>query len=99
MACADKCGGCGQLTSYLFAAQYVHNIDTQIICGDCYKNGYRCYFVNDCYLLVSNKQPDNSVLAKLYWDEGGLVTDGDCVCYPIQNQNEAMILRKRTEVV
>jgi hypothetical protein len=90
MAYVAKCGGCGQSTSYLFAAQYVHNTDTQIICLECYGSGYRCYFVNNSHLCVSNKQPDNSVLAKLYWDEGGCVTGSDCVCYPIQNQNEAM---------
>lgn len=92
MACVDNCGGCGRLTSYLWAAQYVHNEDTQIICPECYSDGYRCYFVNNDHLFISDVQPDNSVLAKLYWDEGGYVTgeDWNGVCYPIQNQHEAM---------
>lgn len=86
MAMSSNCGGCGERTSYICAAQYTHGGETIILCKDCYDEGHRCWFL-DGKLVVSKEQPPGSQPAYLYWDEGGWVTGGhEPVLYPNTEQ-------------
>jgi hypothetical protein len=84
MAMSSPCDGCGNITSYIFAAQYRNGDKAHaIICSGCWDEGKRCWFTSDGDLVVAKDQPDNSRAAALYWDEGGMVTGGDiAVTYP-----------------
>lgn len=93
MAMASPCDGCGEVTSYICAAQYCHNKQQKILCYDCYnERQIRCWF-DGTDLMVNKEAPENWVPAVLYWDEGLRVTGFDenvRVTYPSTQQPEKL---------
>jgi hypothetical protein len=91
----SDCGACRQGTWWAFGAQFMNKGEHVIICPECWDAGQRCWVKDDGRLIVSEKQPQHSRQAVLYWDEGlmttkgeGLATtpDGDIITYPSQDQ-------------
>lgn len=87
MARSEYCGGCGTLTSFIYAAQFQNGINERvIICPDCWGIGKRC-FIGPTGLLVATEKPEGFREAALYWDEGGYVTgDNSNSIYPSTEQ-------------
>lgn len=89
MAMSKKCDGCGEITSYIFAAQYLNGEHEAIICKECYNDGHRCWLLLDGSLTVNIEQPEGGRRAAPYWDEGLFVTGGqEWPIYPVQVQPE-----------
>ena len=77
MAMSEPCGRCKKITSFICAAQFHgKNEDELIICYDCWNSGYRCFDGSDG-LIVALTCPEGYETAKLYYDEGAYVTQGE----------------------
>ena len=86
MAMSCPCSGCGENTTAIVLAQYMirhkdrDKDEEAYICIECYQDkGFRCYTTEENKLVVKQEQPPNTVRTRIYWDEGGYVTDAkDC---------------------
>ena len=86
MAHSMKCGGCGRETSCLFGAQFRNGDERVIVCAECWDSGKRCFF-GENRLVVSDTAPEGYKEARLYWDEGCVITGGSIpICYPRTEQ-------------
>jgi hypothetical protein len=89
MAMASKCGGCGDVVSHIFAAQFCNSPMGQevIVCYSCWMAGVRCYYGPGGLVVAKEPPTQDHKLAELYWDEGGHVTGGKIpVVYPRRTQ-------------
>lgn len=89
MARVEKCSGCNQETSYLFAAQFYNGPSEHLIlCGECWTDGVRCYYSPTKGLAVFQNTPLGDYReAKVYYDAFGIVTGEDTpITYPSMEQ-------------
>jgi hypothetical protein len=74
MAMCGKCGGCNQLVSYIWAAQFRHAGQELVLCAGCWKSGKRCFVHPDSGKILA--APKESIFQEVpvWYDEGGYVT-------------------------